>query len=45
MLANGAGATLAGARRLLRVAPARVVETRGALAVRGGLVEPSPFNP
>ncbi len=34
-----------GAHRLLRVTPFRVIETRDALAVRGTLVEPSPFNP
>jgi len=38
-------AVVPGAHRLLRVAPARVIEYRGALAVRGALVEPSPFNP
>jgi predicted pyridoxine 5'-phosphate oxidase superfamily flavin-nucleotide-binding protein len=34
-----------GARRLVRVRPERVVETNNALALRGRLVEPSPFNP
>jgi hypothetical protein len=38
-------AAVPGAHRLLRVTPARVIESRGALAVRGTLVEPSPFNP
>jgi predicted pyridoxine 5'-phosphate oxidase superfamily flavin-nucleotide-binding protein len=42
---EGHAAAFAGARRLLRFVPVRVVETRGALAVRGGLIEPSPFNP
>jgi len=38
-------AAFAGAHRLLRVTPARVIESRNALAVRGTLGEPSPFNP
>lgn len=38
-------AAIPGAHRLLRVTPARVIESRDALAVRGRLVEPSPFNP
>jgi predicted pyridoxine 5'-phosphate oxidase superfamily flavin-nucleotide-binding protein len=37
--------THAGARRLLRVHPTRVLEWTGALAVHGGLAEASPFNP
>ncbi len=35
----------AGALRLIRVTPARVLESRDALGVRGALVESSPFNP
>lgn len=38
-------AAFPGAHRLLRITPARVIESRDALAVRGKLVEPSPFNP
>ena len=38
-------AAFRGAHRLLRVTPVRVIESRNALAVRGTLVEPSPFNP
>jgi hypothetical protein len=34
-----------GAHRLLRVRPERVVESKNALALRGRLIEPSPFNP
>lgn len=35
----------AGAHRLLRVTPKRVIESSNALTVRGRLIEPSPFNP
>jgi predicted pyridoxine 5'-phosphate oxidase superfamily flavin-nucleotide-binding protein len=42
---EGRAKAFAGARRLLRVAPERVIESERALAVRGTLVEPSPFNP
>jgi predicted pyridoxine 5'-phosphate oxidase superfamily flavin-nucleotide-binding protein len=42
---EGRARAFSGAHRLLRATPLRVIETRDALAVRGTLVEPSPFNP
>jgi predicted pyridoxine 5'-phosphate oxidase superfamily flavin-nucleotide-binding protein len=41
----GHAAAFAGANRLLRVFPERIVETADAVAVRGGMEEYSPFNP
>ena len=40
-----AAAQLTGAERVVRFEVAAVVETQGALPLRGRLVEPSPFNP
>jgi uncharacterized protein len=38
-------AAFPGAHRLLRIEPTRIIETRDAIAVRGGPVERSSFNP